>query len=280
MIQTRGELAAYLTEDLTLRHGQREAAQMAAWILEDSFGWTRVDVILEAEQDVPMEAVAQVQGILRRLREGEPLQYILGKATFLDLELTVDPRVLIPRPETEELVMWACELLDGKAPHVLDVGTGSGCIALGIKQRIPAAQVWGCDVSAPALEVATANGVETGLEVQWMQVNILEEEPRVPPLQLLVSNPPCIGTGEAGALEEHVVAHEPHLALFAEGDPLLFYQALAVQGETLLAPGGQILVEMHSNYAAETKALFERSGYQTEMRQDLQGRWRMLRAWK
>ena len=113
-----------------------------------------------------------------------------------------------------------------------------------------------------------------------MQVNILEEEPRVPPLQLLVSNPPYIGTDEAGALEEHVVAHEPHLALFAEGDPLLFYQALAVQGETLLAPGGQILVEMHSNYATETKALFERSGYHTEMRKDLQGRWRMLRAWK
>lgn len=280
MIQTRGELAAYLTEDLTLRHGQREAAHMAAWILEDTFGWTRVDVILEAEQDVPLESVAQVQGILCRLRDGEPLQYILGTAVFLDLELQVDPRVLIPRPETEELVMWACELLDGKAPHVLDVGTGSGCIALGIKQRIPAAQVWGCDVSVPALEVATANGVETGLEVQWMQLNILEEEPRVPPLQLLVSNPPYIGTDEAEALEEHVVAHEPHLALFAEGDPLLFYQALAVQGETLLAPGGQILVEMHSNYATETKALFERSGYHTEMRKDLQGRWRMLRAWK
>ena len=187
---------------------------------------------------------------------------------------------LFPRPETEELVAGALELLDGKAPHVLDVGTGSGCIALSLKARLPGAQLWGCDISRGALEVAQANALQNALDVTFLEVDILKESPALPPLQLLISNPPYIGADEAETLEDHVFKFEPKEALFAGDDPLLFYQALAVQGETLLAPKGQILVELHSTYAHDTKDLFERSGYQTEMRQDLQGRWRMLRAWK
>lgn len=279
-MHTVGSLSAYLAQNLGLRHDPREAGNMATWIVEKVLGLSRVQVILEAGKPATEAQFEQIQSILGALRSGRPLQYVLGEAPFMDLELQVDERVLIPRPETEELVAWALDLISGAAPHVLDVGTGSGCIALALKSKVERAQVWACDISKGALEVASGNAQRLGLQVDFMELDILEAQPVLPPLQLLISNPPYIGADEAETLEDHVLKFEPKEALFAGADPLLFYQAIAEQGKDLLAPEGQILVELHSAYAHETKALFERSGYQTDMRQDLQGKWRMLRAFR
>lgn len=273
-----GDLTAYLVGDLSLRHESREAASMATLVLQHVLGLSRMDLILEANRAVQPNQVEDVQQILGDLRAGRPVQYVLGSTVFLDLVLEVDESVLIPRPETEELVAWTISELEGEAPAVLDVGTGSGCIALGIKSKFPKARLFACDVSLDALAVATANGKRLGLDVDWFACDILEETPALPPLQVLVSNPPYIPSKDAADMEEHVVLHEPHQALFVGEDPLIFYRTLAEQGLLLLEVGGRLMLEVHERFMPEVRDVLEESGYTSEPRKDLQGKWRMVKA--
>jgi release factor glutamine methyltransferase len=225
---------------------------------------------------------------VKRIAKKEPLQYVLGKAYFFGMDLHVSPAVLIPRPETEELVRWILETirpnnysaLEGQiAPNdhsVLDIGTGSGAIALALKKAQPNWSVCGVDVSKEALQVARRNSTELQLEVEWKEVDILEGNLPEGNWNTIVSNPPYITVSEGSEMRPSVVEHEPHLALFVpENDPLLFYRRileLANKCETV----NQVFFEIHENYSNEILALGESMGWKGELKKDLQGKERML----
>lgn len=202
---------------------------------------------------------------LRRLQAGEPLQYVLGTAPFDGLAMHVDSRVLIPRPETSGLVRLVARLPQQTA--VLDVGTGSGCIAVGVAKACPAATVVACDVSADALAVARANARTAGTDVRFLQADVLDVSGTADALPsgftCIVSNPPYIPLMERVLMERRVTDWEPSLALFVpDHDPLLFYRALARLGRTpVLADGGRMAVEVNASFAHETALLFTLWGY-------------------
>jgi release factor glutamine methyltransferase len=214
---------------------------------------------------------------------GEPLQHVLGYAVFRGLRLAVSPAVMVPRPETEEVVGAALAMIeDVEAPRVLDVGTGSGCIALALKHERPDATVQAWDVSPDALAVARDNASRLGLNVQFAEVDLFGDaaaDRLTEPVDLLVSNPPYIPNDEAETLPAVVRDYDPHVALFSGVDPLRFYRALAAHASTLCAPGAAVVLETHADYAEEAAAVLENEGLaDVRLQEDLSGRPRILRA--
>ena len=222
--------------------------------------------------------------ITKRLLQGEPLQYIEGRAPFCGMNFIVNPNVLIPRPETAELVDWIISDHATQQPHILDLGTGSGCIAISLSKQMPQATVEACDISEGALEVARANNSENGTSVDFFHHDILDLTTPLPhSYDILVSNPPYIMQSEATDMEQHVTEWEPHTALFVpDNDALRFYRAIAEIGKTdALKPGGHIYVEINQALGAETVALFESYGYkEVTLRKDIFGNDRMIKGVK
>ena len=222
--------------------------------------------------------------ITKRLLQGEPLQYIEGRAPFCGMNFIVNPNVLIPRPETAELVDWIISNHATQQPHILDLGTGSGCIAISLSKQMPQATVEACDISEGALEVARANNSENGTSVDFFHHDILDLTTPLPhSYDILVSNPPYIMQSEATDMEQHVTEWEPHTALFVpDNDALRFYRAIAEIGKTdALKPGGHIYVEINQALGAETVALFESYGYkEVTLRKDIFGNDRMIKGVK
>ena len=222
--------------------------------------------------------------ITKRLLQGEPLQYIEGRAPFCGMNFIVNPNVLIPRPETAELVDWIISDHATQQPHILDLGTGSGCIAISLSKQMPQATVEACDISEGALEVARANNSENGTSVDFFHHDILDLTTPLPhSYDILVSNPPYIMQSEATDMEQHVTEWEPHTALFVpDNDALRFYRAIAEIGKTdALKPGGHIYVEINQALGAETVALFESYGYKkVTLRKDIFGNDRMIHCIK
>jgi release factor glutamine methyltransferase len=232
-------------------------------MLEDLLGLSRTAFLLEPERPVAPEDAKQYQQMVARRVAGEPLQHILGYAEFCRLRIEVSPEVLIPRPETEEVVAHALErIATAEAPRILDVGTGSGCIALALKHERPDAAAAACDVSSEALAVARANGERLGLEVTWVEADVLAAPlptQGLGGLDLLISNPPYIPNHEADTLPAVVREHDPAVALFAGDDPLRFYRALVQQALDCLAPKGWLVVEVHAEYGTEVADAFRRA---------------------
>lgn len=262
-------LATFIRED-----GERRALVRA--LMEDAPESVRdsADPIIHAWY---IQAIA-------RLISGEPVQYITGKAPFMGMMLKVTPTVLIPRPETEELVDLALRALKKgrESPAVLDLGTGSGCIAIALKRALPKARVIAWDISEEAIEVARENAMHQGLEIEWQLLDALEESvwSDLPPLDLLISNPPYIDASEQVHMPAQVLEHEPHLALFPPGeDPLVFYRLLARKAPEVLKPGGLLLCECSSFRARAIESLFrDPSWEEIALFQDMSGHERMLRA--
>lgn len=255
----------------------------AEWLLSEILSTGRAGIYGDLSATVDDERAVRFKGMLQRRLAHEPLQYILGFTEFFGLRLVVTPDVLIPRPETEELVESALQCLQGStAPRVLDVGTGSGCIALAVKAARPDATVYACDVSAAALEVARRNAAEHELAVTFLEVDALGEDfaASVPDqFNLLVSNPPYVTEDEAAELPADVRSYEPHLALFARNDPVVFYRALARQGSQLIEPSGWIALETHVDHGREVMRILDETGYRTpELKKDLAGRDRIVMA--
>jgi len=199
--------------------------------------------------------------LTRRLR-GEPTQYILEIAAFYGRDFFVTPDVLIPRPETELLVEWVIERAQTlSTPRILDLGTGSGCIAATLALELPGSMVTATDISPNALAVAKKNATSLGASVSFLQSDMLLEAPPLGVYDLIVSNPPYIPEGEKSDMQREVVDHEPHLALFPGGDVLLFYRRLAEIGSKVLQNGGWMAMEMHSAYAGKASELFENRPY-------------------
>lgn len=245
----------------------------------------RVGTNEAADASVSSEQEHRLNAAMEQLLQLRPLQYVLNEAWFYKSAFWVNNQVLIPRPETEELVEWVLEEEVRRwktVPRVLDVGTGSGCIAISLKLEWPKAAVTAIDVSTTALEVAAANAKKHNTQVQfaaydftntttWQQLDLFE---------VVVSNPPYIAEDEAHSLAPQVVQHEPHTALFVrDSDPLLFYRLLAEFGKTHLVPGGAVYVEINQRLGNETAELFREAGYQkVVLKKDISGNNRMVCA--
>lgn len=258
---TTQQLTATLATALHAVYPAAEAEAIAALVTEHLLGLTPLQRRMQAAAPVPTAAQVRLPEVQARLLAHEPVQYVLGTAHFADLELEVTPATLIPRPETEELVQLITRAQAGRpGARVLDVGTGSGCLAIALARALPQAQVLAVDISAEALAVARRNAARYAPDVQVEQVDILAGWPvAVAPasLDILVSNPPYVRESERALMRENVLAWEPATALFVpDHDPLLFYRRLATVGERLLRPGGSIWLEINEALGAETAALF------------------------
>ena len=266
------------------RAGVEDARRTAEWIVEDATGARRVDLYLRPDVELGAAETALAERYLARRAAGEPVQYVLGSADFYGLRLAVTPAVLIPRPETETVVEHALGLVgDHEAPLVLDVGTGSGAIALAVKSERPDAEVIGVDVSPDALAVAAGNAGRLGLDVTFVEADLLrpsfaDEVPAA--FALVVSNPPYVPLAERAGLQREVRDHEPGTALFVpDDDPLRFYRALAERAERLLAPGGWLVAETHADRGQDVAALWAGAGLENvEVHPDLAGRDRVAVA--
>lgn len=268
-----------MRQALSAVYDAREAHALALLVLEEVFGVSAVDVYADKVRNFSEEEHGSLANILQRLCNSEPVQYVLGYADFDGLRLAVSPATLIPRPETEELVAWVAAESAEKPCRLLDVGTGSGCIAIALAHRLPQAIVEAWDVSEEALAVARKNVESLGVNVGFTCCDLLAEPQTQGAFDFIVSNPPYICESEQADMEAHVLRHEPHLALFVPNDdPLRFYRALARLGQRALSAGGSIFMEINQAYGAETAALFEAMGYRTELRRDFFRKDRMLRA--
>ena len=226
--------------------------------------------------------LVKIVHIIKRLKQNEPLQYILQEAYFFNEPFKVTQAVLIPRPETEELVEWILSIAPATlsaAAQILDIGTGSGCIAITLQQKWPSATVSGLDVSAEALAIAQYNAIQKQVQVQWIQHDFFTYQPGMQ-FDVLVSNPPYIAQAESQTMAANVLNFEPHLALFvSDQQPLVFYQGIAEFGWHHLKTGGHVFVELNPLFAHQVLAAFTAKGYQdVELKLDLSGNYRFLHA--
>lgn len=274
----------YLQEKLMACYSAGEAAAIARWIFESRFHYTRLDYCLGKDREFSKEEREDFENIVSRLLENEPVQYVLGEAEFCDRKFLVNHNVLIPRPETEELVHWivsdATEFPDH--PQILDLGTGSGCIAISLACLLPQASVSACDISEGALAVARENAGRLEASVSFFHEDILNPE-HLSGLSLWdvwVSNPPYICDREREEMTRNVLDHEPHTALFVpDHDPLLFYRAIAREGLTRLRPDGCLYFEINRAYGPATRMMLEEMGYrEVQIRQDQFGNDRMIKC--
>lgn len=276
--QTRRALLGRATR--RLRDAGREAPRRTAtWLLLDVLDCSRTALVVDPDAPVDAASARRFDAMVERRAEGEPLQHVLGYDEFCGLRLSVSGDVLIPRPETEEVVAYALDCVAAMdAPRVLDVGTGSGCIALAIAHERPDAEVHACDVSRAALDVARRNADRHALDVSFLHADVLADDfadrRDVPgAIDLLVSNPPYIPDDEAATLPDVVRDYDPAVALFAGEDPLRFYRALAAVAPSLCAPGGHLVVETHADFAAGVGTVFRDAGLRDVcIQRDLAGR--------
>lgn len=277
------EATAYSIGKLTLIYDKNEAAAISDWLIEHLTGAKKADRISQSKKILFPSQLTQLDDYLKRLLTHEPVQYVLNEAWFCGLKLYVDNRVLIPRPETEELVEWIithCKFPVDKL-NILDVGTGSGCISLALKRRLGKAEVWSCDISEAALDVARQNATSLGVNVNFINLDFLsaEKTEALPPFDIIVSNPPYIPEKDKKEMLPNVLAFEPAVALFVkDSDPLLFYKAIAVFGKNHLHEQGIVYTELHRDIADSARELFESYGYSVEIKKDMQGIERMLKA--
>ncbi|WP_118950213.1 peptide chain release factor N(5)-glutamine methyltransferase [Taibaiella helva] len=271
-----------LKQRLGAIYDEAESANIAEWVIEAVTGYRRNAWLRQPEAALSPAQQAQLEAYTRSLVAQRPVQYVLGECYFLDMKLYVDERVLIPRPETEELADWIIKEWKGKPGAIaLDIGTGSGCLALALKKHLDRATVYAADLSEDALAVAARNAATLGLSLEWLQSDILQSgnEDQWPDADIIVSNPPYITLPEQHGMATHVLDYEPHMALFVtDNDPLQFYKAIAAFASKKLRPGGSVFLELHMDHARATKEYYEAQGWHTVLRKDMQGRDRMLQA--
>lgn len=316
-----GQLHRQIVGAISARYDVGEARALAFVLLEDAFDIGRTDVYVDKVRYFSPDECQRLLSILQSLGEGVPLQYALGEAKFCGRSFIVDPSTLIPRPETEELVQWCVaevqthfcpdregvekekasfekgltSLKKGKASlkkgltffeeekTLLDVGTGSGCIAVSLALALGAEwQIEAWDISEEALNIARQNALRHGAQIKFRQQDALDTVAVADRYHIIVSNPPYICDSERDDMEAHVLDYEPHTALFVpDADPMLFYRALAQLARRTLVPGGLLMVEINRAYAAETIAAFEQAGLAgATLRHDAYGNPRMVCAWQ
>ena len=263
-----------------------EAQAIVFLVLEKLFGLSRTDVLMGGLERLTADQNAELEQVMLRLEQGEPVQYVLGVADFDGMTLGVAPGVLIPRPETEELVEWIAEdFKSAKRLRILDIGTGSGCIALSLARRFTDASVTAWDISDDALRIASANAERLGLDVEFKKRDALctkVPEADVANYDIIVSNPPYICEKERVDMDNNVLQHEPAAALFVpDNDPLLFYRAISDLAQKMLRSGGCLYFEINREYGEETAEMMSAMGFDSvELRKDFMENDRMVKGTK
>ena len=274
----------------------REAENIADWVFENVTGlkkWERREKMNNELKEIHSD---RIQQYLNELLLHKPVQYVLNECWFYKRNFYVNENVLIPRPETEELVEWIVKdilemninnskptCLDCRQANIIDIGTGSGCISVSIKKELPGATVSAIDVSEKAILVAKKNAENLNAEIDFLQIDFLKETEwnRLSQYDIIVSNPPYIPIKEKEILAKKVTDFEPAIALFVENnDPCIFYEKIAEFAKKHLKENGKIYVEVHEEFAKNVKKLFEKSGFTSIIKKDIYGKERMVRAIK
>ena len=256
-----------------------EARQIAEMILLAKGGISRNDFLIEP--NIELE-ITDLDAIFAELRAWRPVQYIVGRAEFMDMELAVGEGVLIPRPETEELVEWVARDME-RGAKIIDVCTGSGCIAIALKRLVRDSEVWAMDISSEALAIARKNGAEYAPDVHFVEGDALSDFSarfQGVAFDAIVSTPPYIPSSDRSLMRPNVTAHEPDIALFVEdSDPLVFYRAIARNGHKMLKNDGRLYFEIYESLVEEMEAMLEHEGYvDVVVKEDFRGKPRMICA--
>ena len=278
-------LRRYFNSSLEAHFSVSECKLMFDSLIQKRLNWTKTDLILNNNSRLSESDLLYLRNATKRLLNQEPFQYVIGETLFYDLLLNCDSRALIPRPETEELVQWILEE-QASISSILEIGTGSGCIALACKNVLPMCKVTAIDVSSEALQLAGENAVKLSLEIELIESDFLSEDlsfiENGNTFDCIVSNPPYIPINESGNIAANVIDFEPSIALFVpEDNPLLFYHAIVDKSMYLLNNDGFLFFEIHELYFSEVLSLLEKKGFiNIELRKDLQGKPRMVKAKK
>lgn len=282
MKKTVATLYRDIVAAMTPAVGEDEARSAADIIFDDVLGYDRVKRVVSGDRMLEDFTVARAEAVAARFIGGEPLQYIIGKARFDGFDIRVSPSVLIPRPETAQLVDIIVDDCDDRRDlRVLDCGTGSGCIAVALARSLKFPEVDAIDISEGALDVARENAVALDVKVNFMRENMLALAAPVSPVyDIIVSNPPYICEGEKSGMEARVLDYEPSLALFVpDDDPLKFYIAVGRYSVSALKPGGRLYFEINPLYVSELKAMLEGLGFgDVNAMRDYRGSYRFIRA--
>ncbi len=281
------DITKYFHGELNFLYEKTEIEKFIQFCFEEFLGYSKTDLIIKKDKTVSESDLLKFHFAVKDLKRGRPIQYIIGKAWFYGMELMVTKDVLIPRPETEELVRL---IIDDAKNHsesfsILDMGTGSGCIAIALKKNLSRCHVYAMDISEEALRIAKQNAEKQNCEIHFIQGNILEKNmlENLPACTIIVSNPPYVKSSESSTMNANVLEHEPHVALFVpDENALVFYKAIAQAGKLKLKSGGAVYVEINEALGIETAILFQKEGFSdVQLLQDMQGKDRMIKAtWK
>jgi release factor glutamine methyltransferase len=266
------------TNRLTPLYDAEEADRFFIISLEELKGWRRVDLALNPEAALTEAELEKWNAVLYQLETHKPIQYIFGKAYFYGLDFAVNENTLIPRPETEELVDWVVAENSAKAIKLIDIGTGSGCIAISLAKNLPNADVSAMDISTGALAVAKGNAAHNNVTVNFIQQDVLALVAFTEKYDVIVSNPPYVLELEKQEIKPNVLEFEPHLALFvSDTDPLLFYRRIALLAKAGLNLGGRLYFEINQYLGQETVAMLKAEGFtDVVLRKDMYGNDRMV----
>lgn len=275
------EFKVEFIRELSSFYNKEEATALFSWLSEDLLHLKTHDFLLQTEVDIDTNQLHIFQQAKSRLLKQEPIQYILGYTEFFGLKINVTPDVLIPRPETEELVQWVLEDYKTQVHQLslIDIGTGSGCIPIALAKNLPQAKVMGLDISEHALQLAASNSELHDAKVEFIKSDVLQLK-ALPEVDVIVSNPPYVKFDEHLKMKDNVLKHEPHLALFvANDDPLIFYKKIAELALNVKKKP-VVYVEISQYLAQDTSQLFKDFGFeQVEIKKDFRGNDRMLKAY-
>ncbi len=280
--KTLKEIQSLFNKELNLIYPKEEIRNFAYLIMNFKAGFTKTDMLIKNMDPLNEEYLTFCLQCLDRLKKNEPIQYILGQTEFYSLPFYVDPSVLIPRPETEELIQWIIDDNKDKFYSILDIGTGSGCIPISLKKNMAESKVTAWDISQEAIGIAKRNASLNEVEIDFQLQNALTPPNEVKKYNIIVSNPPYIRENEKVQMHQNVLEYEPHLALFvSNNDPLIFYRAISHFAAKALTDNGMLYFEINEAFGKETCELLQDLKFKhIELRKDLFGKHRMIRATK
>lgn len=275
-----GDVERLFHEELDCIYGVGEVRMFVRMLFEAWMGWSHAELLVRRNETINQSDLLRFHWALEDLKRQRPIQHIIGWVDFGGCRIRVDETTLIPRPETEEIVERVVTTAGKRVPrHVLDLCTGSGCIAIALAKRWPEADVVAVDISAKALDKARENAEINGVKVTFVQCDILKEELDLPhPFDLIISNPPYVGDSERRDMGRNVLDYEPETALFVpDEEPLLFYKRIAQIGKKLLSDNGEIVLEINERYGKETLECFALEGFVGKVERDFRGKERMIK---
>jgi release factor glutamine methyltransferase len=284
------EASQYCIEQLNKIYDKGEAIAITGMVMEEITGLRITDSHFKKEKSLTPDQASLFNKILERLLTHEPVQYVLNESWFCGFKFYVDKNVLIPRPETEELVEWIITYCNTylstqqqgiRVLKILDIGSGSGCIPVTLKRKLQKSEIWGCDISIDALKVAKKNATDLATDINFIRLDFLDKEQwkQLPEFDIIISNPPYVPAKEAAQMRPNVLKYEPSIALFVpDDDALIFYKAIAEFGKKHLKKGGNIFLEIHESLGEAVLKMLKENGYTAEIRKDMQQKDRMIKA--